>query len=451
MAVTQKILFSYFSSHCYFHRLCVLLALTVWVTSPADADNLIEAYQQAFATDPALAQAQAELSSESQDKPIAHSAFLPHLGVASSMGESKANITGFGNSPISTDYPTRSASVTLTQSVFDGQASTAANQADSRIQASEAALVYTEQQLALKVTAAYFNVLQAQAQNRVSEEQEKLLNDIYHQTEANLRVGTGDIIAVQEAQANQDAAKADVIKTRNNVAVSERSLERLTHHPIGILKDIDNFEAMGPQPDQPQPWVSMALKSHPLLDQAKAQLRTAQDQVEYNQRERWPKINLQGFANHSLGSPFPGINLNQVGASVNLTLPIYEGGGISASVQQAQAQAQAKIDHLADVSDEVTLNTQTAFLNLEDSVAQLRATKVTMTSAKVSLDGTRIGYEVGTRSIIELLNTATDYFRAEQNYNLALYNHVVARLQLKAAAGVLTMTDIESVNALLSK
>ena len=432
------------------HRFCLLLPLTVLFTGPAAADNLLEAYQHAFASDPALAQARAQLQAELQGKPLARSALLPHLGAAASVGENAARITGFGT-PIATSYLSNSYSVSLTQAVFNGQAFTALKQADSRIQASEAAVVYTQQQLALQVATAYFNVLQAQAQDRVAEKQEKLLDSIYRQTDANLKVGTGDIVAVREAQARLDAAKADVIKARNAVAVAQLSLQRLTHHPVGILEDLGHFEAMGPRPDQTQPWVNMALKSQPLLHQAEAQLHTAQEQVEYNRRERWPKIDLQGIASHTLGSPFPGVDFNQIGASLNLSMPLYEGGSISASVQQSQAQAQASVDHLANLRDEVTLNTQTAFLNLQDSVAQLRAAKETVASAKVSLEGTRKGYEVGTRSIIDLLNTATDYIRAEQDYNVALYRQVVARVQLKAAAGVLTAADLESINALLSK
>lgn len=432
------------------HGFCLLLPLTALLAGPAAADNLLEAYQQAFATDPALAQARAQLQAEMQGKPLARSALLPHLGAAASVGENAARITGFGT-PIATSYLSNSYSVSLTQAVFNGQAFTALKQADSRIRASEAAVAYTEQQLALQVSTAYFNVLQAQAQDRVAEKQEKLLDSIYRQTDANLKVGTGDIVAVREAQARLDAAKADVIKARNAVAVAQLSLQRLTHHPVGILEDLGHFEAMGPRPDQTQPWVNMALKSQPLLHQAEAQLHTAQEQVEYNRRERWPKIDLQGIASHTLGSPFPGVDFNQIGASLNLSMPIYEGGSISASVQQSQAQAQASVDHLANLRDEVTLNTQTAFLNLQDSVAQLRAAKETVASAKVSLEGTRKGYEVGTRSIIDLLNTATDYIRAEQDYNVALYHQVVARVQLKAAAGVLTAADLESINALLNK
>ena len=435
---------------CSCHRLCLLLPLTILFAGPAAADDLLEAYQQAYATDPALAQARAELRAEFQDKPLARSALLPHLGAAASVGDNTARITGFG-APISTGYLSNSYSVSLTQAVFNGQAFTALKQAGSRIQASEAALIYTEQQFALQVTTAYFNVLQAQAQDLVAEKQEKLLDSIYRQTQANLRVGTGDIVAVNEALASLDAAKANVIKARNAVAVAQRALQRLTHHPVGILDNLGRFEAMGPQPDNMQDWVDSAIKSQPLIRQAQAQLETAHEQVEYNRRARWPVLDLRGIASHELGSPFPGMVMNQAGVSLNLNVPLYEGGHISASVQQAQAQAMASNDHLGSVRDEVTLNTQTAFLNLKDSVAQLRAAKETVASAKVSLEGTRKGYEVGTRSIIDLLNTATDYIRAEQDYNVALYNQVVSRVQLKAAAGVLTAADLESINALLSK
>ena len=119
-------------------------------------------------------------------------------------------------------------------------------------------------------------------------------------------------------------------------------------------------------------------------------------------------------------------------------------------MKEAQAQAQASVQALAGLRDEVTLNTQTAFLNLQDSVAQLQAAEVAASSAKVSLEGTRAGFEVGTRSIIDVLNVATDFIRAEQNYNVALYAHVVSRVNLKAAAGILTVADMESINTLLS-
>ncbi|MHB1322156.1 MAG: TolC family outer membrane protein [Acidithiobacillus ferrivorans] len=432
-------------------RLPLLMATLILGTTPAWAENLIDVYQQAYQTDPILAQARAGLSAQMQDKPLARSALLPHVGAGAGVGFNTADITGFGAEPINRAYLSDNYSVNITQSVFDGQAWTALKQADTKIQASAAALTYTEQQLALQVAQAYFGVLEAQAQKHVAEKQKSLLESIYKQTNATLKIGTGDIIAVREAQARVDAAAADLIKARNGVAIAQRRLQQLTHHPIGVLDNLGHYEALGPQPDDMNSWVQSAVKDQPLMRQAEAQLHTAQDQVEYNRRERWPVVNLQGIAQHSLGNPFPGMSINQAGVTLNLSVPLYQGGHTSASVQQAQAQTVASVDHVANVRDEVTLNTQTAFLNLKDSVAQLRAAKETAASAKVSLEGTRKGYEVGTRSIIDLLQTATDYIRAEQNYNVAFYSQIIARIQLKAASGQINMADLEAINALLNQ
>ena len=431
-------------------RLHLLLAFWVLAAGSAMAEDLLQAYQQAFATTPALVQAQDELQAQMQDRPMARAALLPHIGIGANIGENTANITGFG-SPIATNYLSNGYSVSLIQPVFNGQVWTAFKQADSHIQASTAALAYAEEQLALQVAQCYFGILEAQAQERVAENQKKLMADIYKQTEAYLQVGTGDIIAMQEARARLDSAEASLIKANNAVTVAERKLQRLTHSPVDILDDVGHFEVRGPYPDDMQAWVNDALKNHPLIQQAEAQLRTARQQIEYNRRARWPVVNLQAVAQHSLGTLLPGLDMNQAGVSLNLNAPLYEGGLISASVQQAEAQSRASADHLADVRDQVTLDSQTTFLNLKDSVARLQAAKEALASAQVSLDGTRKGYEVGTRSIIDLLTTITDYIRAEQDYNAALYNQVVARVQLKAATGILNQTDMESINALLNK
>lgn len=426
-----------------------LTALAFW-PAVGQAEDLLQAYQQAVATSPVLAQAKAQLQADLAGRPLARSALLPHLGLAASVGENTANITGFGT-PISTGYHSESYSATLTQSIFDGQAYTAIKQANSRIRAGEAFLVTTEQNLILQVTQAYFGVLRAQAEERVAQRQRDLLESIYKQTEAFLEVGTGDIIAVREAQARLDAATADLIRAQNAVLKAFRTLERLTHQPVGVLRDLGPITPEGPHPDKMEPWVETAIKNQPLLHQAEAQLRTAQEQVEYNQRAYWPTLDLQGIAQHTRGAPFPGVVMDQIGATINFSMPIYQGGQISSSISQAQAQAQASLQSLINQQDQTKLNTETSFLNLESSVPQLEAAKEAVISAKTSLDGTRKGYEVGTRSIIDVLNTATDYATAQRNYFLALYNQVLARVELKAAAGVLGPLDVEAVNGLLTE
>lgn len=265
-----------------------------------------------------------------------------------------------------------------------------------------------------------------------------------------LKVGSGDIISVEEVQAQLDAARADLVTAANAVETAKAQLQRLTHAPVGPLRDITILEPTGPQPDALGPWLEMALKNQPLLHQARAAQDVAADQAQYARRARWPTLTLSGSGQHAAGTLVAPVTINQVGASLNLSIPIYEGGSIRASARQADALSRARSEDLADAQDQVKLATETAFRNLEDSVAEFRAAQQAVASAKVSLDATRKGHEIGTRSIIDLLTATTSYATAQRNYFFALYAQLLDRTQLKAAVGVLTPQDIEAMNALLN-
>lgn len=428
--------------------LVVPWSVTLAVAQQAKED-LQTAYQQAAGSSPLIARARAQLDADLAGKPLARSSLLPHVNAATSGGMNTARVTGFGSETISTGYHSDTFSASLTQSLFDGQSLAVIRQAGSRIQASEAALAYAQQVVALEVTQSYFGVLQARANERVARQQVVLLRNIYDQTNASLKVGTGDIISVQEARAQLDAANAALITAKNAVAVAKSQLERLTHHPVGVLQDITTLQVLGPQPDSVDAWVAAALKNQPLLRQARATLHVSEQQVQYAERARWPKLTLSGVAQHAAGTVIPPVAIDQVGASLNLSIPIFQGGHTRASIHQAQALARASREDLANTQDQIKLETQTAFLDLENSVAQYQAAQQSVTSAKVSLEGTRKGYEIGSRSIIDLLTATSNYAEAQRHYYLALYTQLVARTQLKAAAGVLTPLDIENINSLL--
>lgn len=429
--------------------LLVIFGSVVLGSVPAFAQDLETAYQQAASSSPLIAQARAQLEADSATKPLARAALFPHLNGEANGGMNTAHVTGFGPQPISTGYHSDVFSVSLTETIFDGQAFTALKQADSRIQASQAALAYAQQVVGLDVTQVYFGVLEAEANQRVAQQQRDLLKSIDDQAKTSLRVGTGDIISVQEVQAQLDAAKADLIGATNAVVVARNQLERLTHHPTGTLQDVTSLEAMGPQPNTVAPWIATALKNQPLLQQAKATLRVSEKQVQFAKRSLWPTLSLTGVGQHTVGTIIPPLTINETGASLNLTIPIYEGGRTRAEIRQAQALSDADRASVANLQDRITLDVETAFHNLQNSVSQFQARKQAVASAKVSLDATRKGYEIGTRSIIDLLTATTNYAEAQRNYYLALYTQLVDRAQLKAAAGILTPGDIHAINILL--
>ncbi len=434
----------------FLHGGVVLCAGLLVATGIARAENLLGAYHQAVAHDPALAQARAELAEDRAGLPVARSALYPHVRVAASVGVNRAEVTGLGL-PMLTDYRSDSYGITLTQPLFDGQTLSALALARARVRAGAAALAQTEQRLIEAVTDAYFGVLKAQADERVATREQGLLADLYRQTRAFLRVGRGDPIAVEEARANLASARAEAIVADNAVRVARQGLQRLTHRPLGRLRDLGPIQARPPHPDAIGPWLAMAFAHQPLLTQARANVRAARAAVAYHERARWPTIALVGEAEHGLGLLLPPVEVNQAGASLQLSLPIYQGGGASAATVQAQAAVRVNRSRLRDIRDAIRLNTKTAFLDLQSSAAELDAARAARRAARASLRATRKGYGVGTRSIIDVLTTATQYAAAQRRYNLALYDQIVAHVALKGAAGMLTPADVATINAMLTR
>ncbi|HEV2326470.1 MAG TPA: TolC family outer membrane protein [Terracidiphilus sp.] len=412
--------------------------------------DLETAYRQAASSSPAIARAQAQLDADRAGRPLAKSALLPHVNATASGGMNTEKVTGFGAQTISTGYHSDLFTASLSQSIFNGQSLSAVKEADSRVRQSEAALASAQQAVALAVTQAYLGVLQAQANRRVAQQQSDLLETLDRRTRAMLKVGSGDIISVEEVQAQLDAARADLVTAGNAVETAKAQLQRLTHAPVGTLRDITSLEPIGPQPDALGPWLEMALKNQPLLQQARAAQDVAEDQAKYARRARWPTLTLSGSGQHAAGTLVAPVTINQVGASLNLSIPIYEGGSIRAAARQAGALSRARSADLEDAQDQLKLATETAFRDLENSVAVFRAAQQAVASAKVSLDATREGHEIGTRSIIDLLTANTSYATAQRNYYFALYAQLLDRTQLKAAVGVLTPLDIDALNALLN-
>lgn len=432
-------------------RLSALLAAVFLLTTPLSghSEDLLSVYRQAAATSPVLARARALLDADRAERPLARSGLLPKLGLAAGVSQGHADISGFGPLAVDESYTGNSYSVTLTQPVFNGPAYVALNAAGARIRAGEATVMAAAQQLILDVTEAYFSVLRARADREVARGERDLLKSILDQTETFREVGSGDIIAVHEARARHDAAESARVRSENVLSIARQTLERLTHRPMGTLEDLGPLQPREPSPDSSDKWVEAALESQPLLFRARAELQAARDQVQISSRARWPRVDIDAGYGHSKGEFLPSIERDEWKVGLNLKFPLYQGGEIGARTQQAEALASAGRYALEDRQDQVKLDTATAFRELKNSVAELRAATQALRSARVSLLATQDGYRLGVRSIIDLLTVVQDHASAQRNYFLALYSHVVDRVRLKAAAGVLTEKDIEAVNVLL--
>ncbi|WP_142524797.1 TolC family protein [Methylacidimicrobium cyclopophantes] len=416
---------------------------------PCRGEDLLEVFRQATSTDPVLAREKDLFSANAAGISVARWALGPKMQAYGGAGVASLNLS-FGNvfsfaSGTTAEYYT----VLLTQPLLDGQSIAALRVAKSQAQAQHAMVLYQQQQLILRVVQAYLTVLQAEANQRVAAEQRDLFESVWKQAQAFLAVGRGDVIATSEAKARFDASQSTLTTTKNAVAIARRALERLTHRPVGKLADVGTIQPLGPQPDQIEIWTRTAVDNQPLLHQARALLQTAVAQIEQNRRAQWPVLSLVG-SSAALGINAAPLNIESEAGFLTLSVPFFD-GQIGARVKQAKAQARASQRYLDNTVDQVKLDTEEAFLNLESSVPQLQSSVTAVASAKTSLDGTKKGYEIGTRSIVDLLTVITDYGSARRDYYIALYNHLLNRVQLKGAAGVLTVEDIQALNELLKK
>lgn len=423
--------------------------LVFCTTTDNHAEGLLSVYHQAVASSPVLATSQALLEANRAARPLARAELMPKLDIAAGISRNHTEIVGLGPFESDQSYTGNFYSVSLTQPLFNGPAYIAQDVAEADIRAGQATLQVTEQQLMVLVAEAYFAVIQAQADVNVANNKRSLLLKILDQTETFRKVGTGDIIAVHEARARADASESGLVLAKNSLRLAKQNLQSLTHQPCGQLNDLGFIEAELPKPNHIESWVQAALIHQPRLHRARQELQAAQQQAIIASRTRWPRLDLDVRFSHAKGELLPEMERDEVFAALKMRFPLYQGGEIGAKTWQARSLARASRSSLEDLQDQVRLRTETAFFNLQNSVALLNAASQALTSARTSLDATREGYQVGVRSVIDLLSAVQEFTTVQRNYHVSLYNHVTARIQLKAAAGVLAVEDLEALNALL--
>lgn len=423
---------------------------TVLAGGVPQSTDLLMAYRQAAESSPLIAQARARRQAEEFESNIARSVLAPRLSAVGSVSLNDLDMSGFGTTPIDESYQPSSYSVTLIQPLLDGTAWSALKASRSQTQSFEAALLAVQQDLILQTADAYFAILRAEALERTVLSRQALLQKMSDQAQSEHQAGTGDIIAVEETRARLDGVLAECLGARNRVQLARRALERLTHHPVAALANLTNLEPQGPIPDRMADWVQSAENNQPVLEQARQELQASRYRITAASRGRWPVIALNAQYNRADGSFTPSIDRNESLVGISAVWPLFQGGEVRASRSRAEALARAREYGLEALEDRVRLDTQRAFLNLENSVSRFNATQRAMDSSSTALKATQKGYEMGARSVVEVLDSEQRYANADADYTIALYNQLLARLQLKASAGVLTEHDISAINHLLS-
>ncbi len=440
-----------YQSSAYITTLIFFLASLLTVKACYGYDSVLSLYNKAVKKDPLVLEAEAKLKASFTEKPLARSQLMPHLEASMGQGYYDKNISGVGPRDVRKDYWGDNYGARLIQPIFNGQAYISLKMAQSIISAQEAQLLFAKQELIRRVTVAYLDLLDAEAQLKASKDRVRLDRKVLDRARTFLKVGTGDIVSVKEAEARLDSAKAAVIRAKNLVSVKKTNLSIVTHSQVGDILDVRKITPVPPDPDDPQKWIEAALDNQPILKEASKRLLLATQKVEHEKRARWPRIDLEAAADYANGQFLPDVIYREAHGVFKFTFPLYLGGSIGAKVEKAQAEAVAARHRLNHFRDIVTLQTKNAFSTLKDSVALVDAAALALESAKVSMDATNKGYEVGTRDVIDVLDQTDKYIFRKKQYFHALYNHLKARILLKSASGTIGEADLRSLEGLLQK
>ncbi|HKV65330.1 MAG TPA: TolC family outer membrane protein [Rhodanobacteraceae bacterium] len=470
------------SRHSLAIRACavaIAAALGCAHAATAHAENLMDAYRQALQSDPVLKQAEAQQRIGQAGAAISRAPLLPQLNGSVSLNDSHG--TGYASQLIqrpdgtqqfvsgtssSGGLRSRTESVGLNQVLFDlGQFEQwRAGKANAR--STEAQYVAAQQDLILRVSQAYFTVLTDEDQLKFAEANEASLKKQLDQAQAKYDVGFAAITDVADAKAQHDAAVAQVITAKNTLFNDREALAQITGQPAGTLETLtNNLPLNPPQPDNMEEWVKTALASNPSLQAQRdtaesarhsvtaahaAHLPTLGASVSYSRNPAWGPGNIGGPID---GSADPVLRdntrRNDTTVGLVLTVPLFQGGGIIARERQAIAQRDQANDVLEQDRRTVVSNTRNAFNAIEAGISSVEAQKAAVESAKTALDATQAGYQIGTRTIVDLLIAQQNYFLAQSNYSQARHAFVVNQINLEFAAGTLSVKDLEAVNALL--
>ena len=450
---------------------------------PAHAETLMQAYQQALQSDPVLKQASDQDRITAEGVAQSRAVLLPQINGSINFNDSHGTTGGSmlvdtATGPAFIDTAghsagrSRSESVGLNQVLFDLGRFADLRASKAAAAAGESQYRAAQQNLILRVAQAYFTVLSDAAQLQFAEANEKALQKQLDQVEAKKVAGLAAVTDVVDAKAQHDSAVAQVIEAKNTVFNDRQALAQITGQPVDQLDALtDNLPLTPPQPDNMDGWVKTALASNPSLAAQRQQLASSQHDVtaayaghlptlnasvSYSRNPTWRNGTAGDLASLQ-GNGFPNATgvqrvdgrSNDTVVGLVLSVPLFSGGATQSRVRQAIAQRDLARDTLEQDRRSVVSNTRNAFNAIEAGISSVQAQKQALLSAKTALDATQIGYQIGTRNIVDLLLSQQTYFQAQSAYSQARHALVMNRLNLKAAAGTLTVQDLEAVNRML--
>jgi outer membrane protein len=439
-----------------FQRSSVSLLVGIALASTAQAQSLIEVYDMAKGYDAAYqsakSQYQANLAKADQGKAL----LLPTASLSGSATRSQFDVTpasGFSDR----GYTTQTVGINASQPLYRPGNLATYRQSQKALDAAQATLTQAEQDLIVRTSQAYFDVLSAQDSLTFVQAQKAAVGEQLASAKRNFEVGTSTITDTREAQARYDLVTAQEIAADNDLRVKKVALEILVGK-AGI-KPL-NLQTQSALPAVPtssvDTWVSTSEQNHPGIQQARTNMEVAQLETEKAQAGHKPTVDFTlGYnVQKNINGAATSLSSNQAtvaSAGITANLPLFAGFATQNRIRETVAlEEKARID-LEGVQRQVAQTTRTAYFGLQSGLGQVKALEAAEASSQSALDANKLGYQVGVRINIDVLNSQSQLFQTKRDLAKARYDVLVGQLRLRQASGTLKADDLQIINNLLQK
>ena len=425
------------------------LLACAFLSAPAGATDLLQVYRDALVNDAVIASARSAREAGQERSVQGRAGLLPVLGVGGSYNRINAEA-----SARNIDYNVNTYALTLTQPLLRMANSETYQQGKLSVAISDAVYAQAQQDLIARVAQAYFDVLAAQDVLAFLKAQENAISEQLASAKRNFEVGTATITDSNEAQARYDLAIAQQIAAQNDLDVKTAALQQIIGKSPGVLATLrPGLKLSPPQPAQIEPWVSSAEQQNFGVISQQLTLEIASRDISRNRAGHLPTVDLiasRGTTNQSsasLTTQSGSITSSTIG--VQWQIPLYSGFAVTSKVRESIAledKARADLDNVRRIAAQAA---RQSYLGVNSGLAQVRAYEAAETSSLSALESNRLGYQVGVRINIDVLNAQQQLFSTRQLLAKARYDTLIAGLRLKAAAGTLKEDDLALVNGLL--
>ncbi|NOS97916.1 MAG: TolC family outer membrane protein [Methylotenera sp.] len=415
--------------------------------------TLVDIYQQALMHDPTLASALSANQSAQEIVEQGKALYRPTVNFNADANAVKTDIRYLKSNvpPGQSNFETYKMAIDARQPIYRKQNLVQIEQTKTQVGIADKQLHLSQQALILRTTQAYFEVLIAQDKIDLIATQKAAILSQLEQAKANFDVGNATITDVNEAQARFDLTSAQEIAAVNEHQVAKYAVQAITgERPqnLATVKADIKPSALAQNMDK---WLEVAAQNNLNIQIQQDAVKLSEQEIEREKAGHLPTLDAvaslsESYTTGSASVFNTGNDLKTGAIGLQLQIPLYQGGATSSKIRQAIINKQKSLDDVVIARRQTELETQRAYLNLGTSIAQVTAFEQALISSQSQVDSTKLGYEVGVRTSVDVLNAQQQYFSAKRDLLQARYNYLVNIIRLKTVTGVVTEADLQDIN-----